>query len=451
VFSRAFNKIRQRGRRRSVKLGLLAALAVAALGIAIAAAATTVPVPTITSQPANPTNQTSAHFTYTDSQAGVTFLCSLDGGTFSGCASTGITYSGPLAEGGHAFKVEAVAPNGKVSAAAVYKWTIDAAPPTVALAFPKDGTTYGESKWAAGCSPTAGICGSAKDPSGVKSVLISIRKGNGSWWGGSSFNQTSENFIPTTLASPGAGSSAWSYAFAFPAEGSYTVHVRASDSLGNTTPAGSQISATFTIDVPPPTPVISSGPELDTTSTTATFVFSDSEAGVTLLCRLDGGSFASCTSPKTYTALSSGAHTFYVEAKDPVGNVSSASYSWTVETSHKAFTIVGSISGPLAPGVSQPLPLTISNPNTSTIYVTGLLVSVRAGSTKEGCDGPTNLQVTQSSASGQNTLAVPANGSVTLPAGSVTAPQVLMKDLASNQDACKGASFTFNYSGSAHS
>jgi hypothetical protein len=283
-------------------------------------------------------------------------------------------------------------------------------------------------------------------------VIVSIQQqSSGRWWNGSRFEKASEYFLAAALASPGAGSTNWTYAFAFPTEGSYIVHVRASDVVGNSTPQASQVSATFSIDVPPPTPVISSGPETHTTSTSATFTFSDAEEGVSLLCRVDGGSFAKCSSPKAYTSLSAGTHTFYVEAKDPVGNISSASYSWSVETSGKAFTIEGGVSGPLAPGVSQPLPLIISNPNSSTIYVTSILVSVHAGSSSIGCDGPANLQVAQSNATSTNALAVPAGGRVTLPSGSVTAPQVLMRDLMTNQDACKGAVFTFNYSGSAHS
>jgi hypothetical protein len=59
--------------------------------------------------------------------------------------------------------------------------------------------------------------------------------------------------------------------------------------------------------------------------------------------------------------------------------------------------------------------------------------------------------VTQSNASAANPLLIPANGHVSLPSGAISAPQVLMRDLPTNQDACKNAAFTFNYSGSAHS
>jgi hypothetical protein len=421
-------------------------VAFAAVGIALAAPPA-VTEPTITAQPSDPTNQTSAHFAYSDSQAGVTFQCQLDGAGFTACPSAGITYSS-LEQGSHSFKVRAVSGT-KTSAAALVKWTVDTTPPTATLTFPVEGGSYGASSWHCPSS-TVGICGKAKDSQGVASVLVSIRQGSGNWWGGGSFDKTSETFNAATLAAPGSNTTDWSYALSLPPAGTYTVHVRAIDQSGNTTTAGSQASTTFTIKTSaPPAPTISSGPESETSSKSATFVFSDSQAGVTFLCAKDSHTFATCSSPKTYGSVSVAAHTFYVEARDAAGNTSAAtSYSWTV---NKGFVIEGNLAGALSPGVSRPLPLTITNPNTKAILITSVQVSVNAGSTKAGCDGPTNTQVTQSNVSESNTLKVAAKGKATLPSGTVTAPQVLMKNLPTNQDACKGASFTFTYKGNGHS
>ena len=148
----------------------------------------------ITGKPANPTNQTSASFTYTNSQAGVTFECSLDGASFAACPSSGITYKGPLADGSHSFKVQAVSGK-KTSSAASYSWVIDTKPPSIALSFPRNGGLYGAAFWNAGCSGGAGVCGGASDQSGIASVKVSILQQNtGKYWNGASFSSTSEVF-----------------------------------------------------------------------------------------------------------------------------------------------------------------------------------------------------------------------------------------------------------------
>ncbi len=57
-------------------------------------------------------------------------------------------------------------------------------------------------------------------------------------------------------------------------------------------------------------PGIDTGPAGPTSATTATFAFSSPDPGVTFECRLDGpagaGTFATCSSPKAYSALAPG-------------------------------------------------------------------------------------------------------------------------------------------------
>ena len=60
----------------------------------------------------------------------------------------------------------------------------------------------------------------------------------------------------------------------------------------------------------PPTPVITSTPTNPTNQTSASFSFTDTQAGVSFLCQLDGSAFSACTSPRTTLALSQGSHTF---------------------------------------------------------------------------------------------------------------------------------------------
>jgi hypothetical protein len=85
-------------------------------------------------------------------------------------------------------------------------------------------------------------------------------------------------------------------------------------------------------DTTPPETKIDSGPAASTTSTSASFSFSSSESGSTFECRLDGGAWASCTSPKDYAGLAVGSHAFDVRATDAAGNVDSspATWSWTI-------------------------------------------------------------------------------------------------------------------------
>ncbi|HEX3392021.1 MAG TPA: hypothetical protein VHS55_05625 [Solirubrobacteraceae bacterium] len=419
--------------------------ALAAVGVALAGPA--VPTPSMTSQPPNPTNQTSAHFTYGDSQRGVTYQCQLDAAAFASCPSSGITYAGPLAQGSHTFKVQAVAGT-KTSSTASYTWTIDLTPPTLSSINRVDANPTN-------ASPLHWTVSFSKPVKNVSAANFGFATGNVTGTPsissvaplGGSAPQPSWTVTVSTAGMTGQNSG--SIGLNLANKGSIQ------DAAGNPLSTGGFTGQAYTFDTtPPPRPSITSGPEATTTAKTATFAFTDSEAGVSFLCRLDGGSFSACSSPTSDETGTQGEHTFSVEARDAAGNVSVVtSYSWTVVKNGqpKSFTINGSLPGLLSPGVSRPLPLTISNPNNVQIYVTSLTVSVQPGSTKPGCDGPTNLQVTPSSASSTNALTVSAYGQVTLPAGPVSAPQVLMKNLSSNQDACKGASFTFTYSGIAHS
>ena len=101
-------------------------------------------------------------------------------------------------------------------------------------------------------------------------------------------------------------------------------------------------SSTPPADTTPPDTMIAAGPSGTTTSNSASFTFSSSEAGSTFQCRLDDGNFGSCTSPKEYSGLSTGTHTFDVRATDQAGNTdqSPASRTWTIEAGTPSSGIV---------------------------------------------------------------------------------------------------------------
>ncbi|MGN6576109.1 MAG: hypothetical protein ACTHKG_10485, partial [Nocardioides sp.] len=65
-------------------------------------------------------------------------------------------------------------------------------------------------------------------------------------------------------------------------------------------------------DTTPPVTTIAGKPDSSTTSTSADFTFTSSEAGSTFECSLDAGAFMSCSSPASYATLAVGQHTFAV-------------------------------------------------------------------------------------------------------------------------------------------
>jgi hypothetical protein len=280
------------------------------------------PVPTITAGPSGSTTATTAAFTFSDTEAGVTFACALDGAAATSCGSPA-SYTG-LANGAHTFSVTATDGAGNVSAAASRTWTVIA--PTGVATFPADGAVYSAAGYTAGCSTatTGDICGTLPGGTGA-TVQLSIRRDStGKYWKNSSFNGPSEQ-----LNTPTVVSSSWSYALAASefTDGSYTIRVVTTDAMGNTT----STTSTYTIDATAPPQPTFALPVPSTASSSAGFTFSDTEAGVTLHCWFDGGTAAACTSPSLYRPLANGPHTFAVTATDAVGNVSAAaSYSWTV-------------------------------------------------------------------------------------------------------------------------
>ena len=113
------------------------------------------------------------------------------------------------------------------------------------------------------------------------------------------------------------------------ATGTHTFAVKAADSLNNLS-----IATSYSWVVAPVLPPsIDAAPANPTTATSATFNFSDTQSGVTFVCSLDSAGYVACTSGVTYSSLSSGSHTFAVEAKSSVGLVSTpATWTWTIAT-----------------------------------------------------------------------------------------------------------------------
>ena len=295
---------------------------------------------------------------FSPASATITAGCSVTwtrvAGTHNSTSTTGVWSSPTLDTPGEAFTYQfntagtypyrcTFHPGSMTGTITVNGLTGDTTPPTTAITFPASGSTFNNAGWTAGCAGGAGdFCGTASDGSGsgVNKVRVSIQQGTANYWSGSTFGSATEVLFDAT------GTTSWSYAFAatnFPTDGPYTIRAKAIDNENNVSTVA---STTFTIDrTAPPTPTITANPPNPSTSTSASFGFTDAEPGVSFECRIDGGAYSACTSPKSYSSLATGSHTFEVRALDAVGNQSAAaSYTWSfqacsqVSISNFAFT-----------------------------------------------------------------------------------------------------------------
>src|SRR5205085_1168253 len=146
-------------------------------------------------------------------------------------------------------KTITVTDNASGTATNTFSIVSDASTSIPASTFPGTGA-YRTVTWASGCSPTAGFCGTtpADNASGLQKVEISIRRDStGLYWNGA-FASAAQVFQLAT------GTTSWQYDFpstSFPADGTYTVTVRATDNVSNVATAS---SFTFTWDTTPPAP-----------------------------------------------------------------------------------------------------------------------------------------------------------------------------------------------------
>ena len=107
---------------------------------------------------------------------------------------------------------------------------------------------------------------------------------------------------------------------ALDADGNRALRAVATDSAANT---GSHV-VDITIDRVVPATSIDSAPADPSADASASFEFSADEGAASFECRLDAGSWDSCSSPQGYSSLADGNHAFRVRATDAAGNVDPA-------------------------------------------------------------------------------------------------------------------------------
>jgi hypothetical protein len=350
------------------------------------------PQTNIDSGPSGFVNSTSASFDFsaTGASGGLRFECSLDGASFTACSSP-TTYNS-LAETSHTFQVQAFDTSGADPTPASAAWTVDVTPPDTSVTDGPPGLSGTSAAWEftstqAGstfqCSLdglTFGACTSPKqytqlaqglhifqvkatDPAGNQDTSPAL----GIWTADATAADTTitsapsgvigspaaniaftspESGVTFTCSLDGAASAPCSspHALSGLSDGSHTIAVQAVDAFGNVDPTPA--SATWTVDTSPPDTVLTGNPPVET-KTGISFGFS-SQPGATFECRIDGGPFAACTSPKEFASLPEGFHTFEVRALDAASpDPTPAVHTWRLDQSNPIEpNVIVSESGP---------------------------------------------------------------------------------------------------------
>ena len=254
---------------------------------------TTAPAtPSISTGPADPTNQTAASFVLSGVESSSRLSCQLDNLGWATCPQP-LGYAS-LASGAHSFRVRATDTAGNSSGEASHLWTVDTTQP----------------------APASFIDGPAS-PSNSTSVVFD-------------FAETDPGTIDSFSCSLDGGAYSTcdgSEVVTVTGDGVHVYAVRARNTAGTESAAALW---QWVLDTQAPTaPVFSTTPDATTTSTSALFSFA-SEPGTSFTCSVDGAAPTSCASPVTLTSVSLGSHSFTVTAQDAARNTSQSRFDWTV-------------------------------------------------------------------------------------------------------------------------
>ena len=216
-------------------------------------------------------------------------------------------YTG-LTVGAHTFSVRAIDESAQVDASpATYSWTVqtDTPPDTAILTTPPAQTLA--------TSATFTFSGT-DDHSSPEDLTFQCKLDSGAFASCTSPQSYSELAV-----------------------GAHTFSVRAVDESAQVDASPATYSWTVQTDTVAPNTAIVTKPSARTSATSATFTFSgtddhSSPEELIFECSLDGGAFALCTSPQSYSGLAATRHSFSVRAKDEFANVdpSPGTYAWVV-------------------------------------------------------------------------------------------------------------------------
>ena len=235
------------------------------------------------------TNLDSNTLTFSANES-ASFNCNVDGSGFSACTSP-LALSG-LADGQHNVDVQAVDLANNVSTVSTVNWTIDtlASSTSLTASFSQyNVVTFTLSASEAGSTFLCALDGAA-EAACISPVTYTVSVGV-------------HNFL-----------------------------ARAVDIAGNVDAIGASFG--FTVNEPITTTLVSASLGAITNQNSMTFTFTSNQSSATFQCSLDGAAATVCTSPKSYSGLTDGSHTFLVQAVDSFGGVDAvgAGFSWVLDT-----------------------------------------------------------------------------------------------------------------------
>lgn len=244
------------------------------------------------------------------------FQCNVDNSGWKDCL---FLESFILAPGSHNIQARAVDHAGNASAIETYSWIIDITPPIVDLV---SGPTLITKELDAAFDFTVLDEGGGQ----IDSIICSL------------------DGVLAPCSSP--------QLYEAVSMGTHTFEVYVTDTAGN---VGRSAPYVWVIDRVAPLLSITSTPQFETNSTSATFVFSAVDFGggtvMEYRCKLDNNVYAPCSSPQTYSSLGESEHNFSVIAVDTAGNESLVqSYTWNIDLTAPTLAILTpNIDGKLVP------------------------------------------------------------------------------------------------------
>lgn len=348
---------------------------------------TTSPETLLTSSPPSLTNQRSATFTFVGTKPGGTFQCALDGAPAAPCASPKVYDA--LQDGTHTVGVAAVDALGNLdSTPAIATWTVDTTPPDTTLTgqppatsastsasftfvaseaasfrcavdaaapiacaspFAVNGLTEGEHQLSVTAIDAAGNLDATPAtyrwrvalPGTALDTLLTGGPANPTtatqatfWFSATVPNATFRCQLDTQPEQPCTSPRTYSDL----GLGIHDFRVTAVDAAGNADPTPAPFR--WTISAPPLDTTLTGAPGSVSNSNSAAFFFSSQTANATFQCALDGQPATPCTSPKSYSGLAEGGHTFFVAATVGTAiDVTPASWTWSIDTQPPSTTI----------------------------------------------------------------------------------------------------------------